>query len=105
MKLLLLVKCLQIWSVLTFLVSAHPGKGVESVSEVEEPIKLILSPSGRVVVRMIGNGGNLQHQITRGVANNILHTPEVLSLVKVKFSICEHKNLYADLGSDSEPSK
>jgi hypothetical protein len=76
--------------------SAHLGKGVESISEVEIPIKQILSPSGRLVMRMMVSGGNLQHQVTRGGAD-VLHTHEVLSLVTVKFSICEHKN--------SEPSK
>jgi hypothetical protein len=87
-----------------FFVFAHLNEGVDSVSEVRAPIEQITpsimwlwvwwSAEGICSLTWTPDSG--------GKGSGILHIPRVLSVEGMKTSVCEQKNIQADLIRDCE---
>jgi hypothetical protein len=80
---------------LEFLASNRLGKSKESISGKQGVHRVnYLTPHDWVIMRMMVDGGYLRFIASKpSVGPDILHVSKVVSLVKVKGSICEQRNL------------
>jgi hypothetical protein len=96
--LMLFVQCLQIWSVLTLLVSSRLGKGTDFISDLGPTIGLILLPplKGRSWEWLPEENYSLKWALTHW-RPHVLQILKVKLLTGVKISTYEEKNWQTDL--------